>query len=228
MPEPRPTPVALVFGPTAPERFAALRSGLEAAGRDPRDRDAFLLVREVAELLHELRPDAGVGAAVQALAAFLHYAYLFWMDGERMTVVNEAELGRMLDLPTSRLPDFPTSRPPDFPTSRPPDVLTRYIQLPALRVWATPVAGQPAEPLDGWFAARSGAELSLLAIFGLNQARGGLTAVELSGSRAAALVRPDGSPLFASLLEGGRVAGLSSLAGEAELLELAWRAEAAA
>jgi hypothetical protein len=222
MPEPRPTPFALVFGAAGSERFPVLRHGIEAAGRDPRDRDAFLLVREVAELLHELRPDTGVGAAVEALAAFLHFAYLFWMDGEQVKLLSEPELSSLLGIPSSRPPVLPSSRPPTF---RPSDSPTRYVQLPALRVWATPLSGQPVEPLDGWFATRSDAQLSLLAIFGLNPAREGMTAVELSGPRPAELARVDGSALFAPTLAGGEAAGLSSLLGEAELLELAWRAE---
>ncbi len=211
----RPTPFALVFGALAGDRFPGLRSGLQAAGSDPRDRDSFLLVREVAELLHELRPDAGVGTGVETLVAFLHYAYLFWMSGEPVQVVSETILVELLSLPTSR--------PSDLPTFRPSDV--RYVQLPALRVWATPLAGQPAEPLDGWFAARSNDRLALLAVLGLSPAREGLTAVELAGSRPAALERLDGSPLFSPTLAGGAAAGLASLVGEEELLELAWRAE---
>jgi hypothetical protein len=221
----RPTPFALVFGPTASERFTVVRHGLEAAGRDPRDRDGFLLLREVAELLHDIRPEEGMGAAVQALAAFLHCAYLFWMNGERVTVVGEEELGRILGLSPFRPSDLPTVGPSELPSFRASDFPTRYVQLPALRVWATPVEGQPAEPLDGWFALRSDAQLSLLAIFGLNPAREGMTAVELAGSRPAELLRADGSALFAPTLAGGQAAGLSSLAGAEELLELAWRVE---
>jgi hypothetical protein len=211
----RPTPFALVFGALGEARFPALRAGLQTAGSDPRDRDSFLLVREVAELLHELRPEAGVGAGVETLVAFLHYAYLFWMNGEIVQAVSEEQLEQLLRLPTFR--------PSDFPTFRPSDV--RYVQLPPLRVWATPLAGQPAEPLDGWFAARSNDHLALLAVLGLSPAREGLTAVELAGSRPAALQRLDGSPLFSPTLAGGAAAGLASLAGEEELLELAWRAE---
>ncbi|HEV8600931.1 MAG TPA: hypothetical protein VGQ69_16340 [Gemmatimonadales bacterium] len=216
MPAPRPTPFALVFAAIARERFPALRAGLEAAGSDPRDRDSFLLVREVAELLRELRPETGVGVAVETLVALLHFAYLFWMDGERVQVISEQALAGMLTRPTSR--------PPDPPTLQPSGV--RYVQLPALRVWATPVAGQPAEPLDGWFALRSNDQLAMLAVLGLSPARPGLTAVELTGSCPGDLQRLDGSPLFSPTLAGGAAAGLASLAGEAELLELAWRAEA--
>jgi len=213
----RPTPFALLFGALAPERFPLLRSALAAAGCRPEDRDGFILVREVVELLRELRPDEGMGEAVQALVALVHYAYLFWSSGEPVRVISEAELAQLVEQPA-----LPTSRLPDQPPARAPDVPTRYVQLPALRVWATPVAGQPAEPLDGWFETRAGDRVSLLALFGLSPTREGLTAVELAGPRAGALERRDGK-LFAPLLAGGDAAGLLSLAGEEELLELAWR-----
>src|SRR6185503_15592859 len=78
---PRPSPFALLFGTLAPGRFPALRAALEAAGSPPEDRERFLLLREVAELLRELRPEEGVGEAVQALVALLHASYLFWAAG---------------------------------------------------------------------------------------------------------------------------------------------------
>lgn len=213
MPERRPTPFDLVFGGLAEERFPALSTALAAAGSDGRDRNAFVLVREVAELLHELRPDAGLGGALPALVALLHNAYLFWLDGQQVRRISEPELAALLNLPARPLgPSAPLPA-------------CRYLQLPALRVWATPMAGQPSEPLDGWFTARAAEQLSLLAVFGLSPSRPGLTAVELAGPRPGPLERPDGSPLFAPLLEGGAAAGLASLASEEELLELAWRIE---
>jgi hypothetical protein len=211
----RPSPFALLFGPLAPDRFPALRAALEAAGSPPEDRERFLLLREVAELLRELRPEEGVGEAVQALVALLHVSYLYWAAGERLCALGEAEL-RLLT-------SGETPPPSGGPSARPAAALTRYVQLPPLKVWATAVAGQPAEPLDGWFVTREGDRLAVLAIFGLSAARGGLTAVEVAGSRPAPGRRPDGTPPFAPLLEGGAAAGLFSLTGEAELLELAWR-----
>jgi hypothetical protein len=219
MAPPRPTPFALVFG-TAAERFASLREGIAASGHDPASRDAFLLVREVAELLYELRPAQGAGEAIAALAAFLHFAYLFWMDGERVLTVSEPELAQLL-----------SDSPPVRPSARPPVRPSVYWQLPALRVWGTPEAAASAEPLDGWFVVPRTdpvEPLSALAVFGLNPQREGFTTVELAGPRPPphALQRPDGSALFSSTLTGGAAAGLSSLAGSEELLELAWRAEA--
>ena len=42
------------------------------------------------------------------------------------------------------------------------------------------------------------------------------------------LARDDGSPLFAPTLPGGKAAGLHSIAGEEELLELGWRTRSTA
>ena len=210
----RPTPFDLVLGPAAVERFPLLRRGIEAAGRDPRDRDAFALVREVVEFLHELRPDEGLGEAVDGLLAFVHAAYLYWLDGSLIVEVSEARL-------TERLAGAAPA------AERGQEGRTVYVQLPPLRVWGLPVEEGAPEPLDGWFAARAGESLSLLAVFGLHPGREGFTAVPVAGSRPAGLAREDGTPLFAPRLEGGSAAGLHSITGQEELLELAWRMEEA-
>jgi hypothetical protein len=66
----------------------------------------------------------------------------------------------------------------------------------------------------------------VLGIFGLHPDRMGFSVVEVSGSRPVALVREDGTPLFAPVLAGGAAAGLYSLMGAEELLELGWRTSA--
>jgi hypothetical protein len=63
----------------------------------------------------------------------------------------------------------------------------------------------------------------VLGVFGLRPDRAGFTVVEARGPRLAGLARPDGSALFAPLLAGGAEAGLNTLAGAEELLELGWR-----
>ena len=65
--------------------------------------------------------------------------------------------------------------------------------------------------------------LSVLAIFGLHPGRAGFTAVEVVGPRPSHLERADGSPLFSGTLPGAERAGLASVVGAEELLELAWR-----
>ena len=211
----RATPFDAVFGPTATDRFGVVRDGIAATGLDPRDRDAFLLVREVGELLRDLRPDEGLGQAMDTLVAFLHRAYLFWMDGAMVRGVTEAELARVVGSGQGQPPAV-------LPSSHQP---SRYVQLPPLRVWGTPLEAAPAEPLDGWFSHHDGDSLWILAVFGLHPARDGFTAVEVAGPRPPAHARADDSALFAPSLPGGEAAGLFSVSGEEELLELAWRVE---
>lgn len=206
----RVAPYALVLATIAAERFPALREGLTASGRDPRDRDGFLMVREVVELLRELEPEEGMGEGIGTMAAFLHQSYLYWMDGERHVIVAEDELSRAL------LGTDPAVQPSSRPSSS-------YIQLPPLRVWGIAVEGGSAEPLDGWFVSPSGEALAVLGIFGVHPGRAGFTAVEVVGPRPGFLERVDGSAPFSAALPGAAQAGLASIVGADELLELAWR-----
>jgi hypothetical protein len=64
----------------------------------------------------------------------------------------------------------------------------------------------------------------VLGVFGMNRERDGFSVVEASGPRAHNLARPDGSALFGPVMPGGDAAGLHSIAGAEELLELGWRA----
>jgi len=209
----RPTPFDLVFGPLAGERFPSIRSSIDANRGDPRDRDAFLMVRDVVQLVHDLRPDEGMGEEISQLAAFLHHAYLFWLAGTPTLAITPAELTGLLQ-PETPASDETAPPPPAF-----------YVQLPERRVWAEAVAGASHEPLDGCFLALDGGEsLRVLAAFGLRPDRPGLSVVEVAGPRPSRLARADGTPLFAPVLEGGAPAGLASVTGGEELLELGWRA----
>jgi hypothetical protein len=51
--------------------------------------------------------------------------------------------------------------------------------------------------------------------------------VETQGPRPGPLARADGSALFSSVLAGGAAAGLYSVVGSEELLELGWRTTSA-
>ncbi len=209
---PRPTPFDLVFAPIADERFPPIRNAL--GGADPRDRDRFLLLRQVVQLIHDLRPDDGLGEEIGQLAALIHHAYLFWDAGTPTLVLSPADLAALLHAGTA---------PAAVPGAAPPPAY--YAQVPERRVWARAIPAAPPEPLDGcfMFADGTGAELHVLSAFGLRSERMGLTVVEVAGPRAGALARPDGSALFGPELKGGAAAGLASVAGGEELLELGWR-----
>jgi hypothetical protein len=112
----------------------------------------------------------------------------------------------------------------ESPAGLPPS-LPAYVLVPERRIWAEVVLGVPHEPLDGCFiyAPPESGELRVLGVFGLHPDRPGFTVVEAAGPRVPHLARPDGSALFAPLLPGGAAAGLYSLAGGDELLELGFR-----
>jgi hypothetical protein len=207
---PRPTPYDLVFAPLAEQRFPAIRAALSDTGRDPRDRDAFLLTADAARLIHDLRPDEGLGEDIDRLAALVHHAYLFWEHGSELVSLDRTLTDKLLGSP----PPSPEGTPAQAP----------YVQVPERQIWARPVEQEAYEPLDGWFAhvAPDGL-LRVLAVFGLHPDRMGLTVVEAIGPRSTNLRRPDGAQLFAPTLRGGDAARLREILGGEELLELAWR-----
>jgi hypothetical protein len=207
----RPTPFELVFEPLADARFPAIRDALQRAARDPRDRDAFLMVQEATALIRELRPEEGVGEGMDQLVAFVHHAFLLWQAGVPVLPITREQLGHLLD--GAGTEEQGAETPPAW-----------YAQLPARRIWAQVLEEAPHEPLDGCFAHELGdGALRVLGIFGLHEERAGFSVVETTGARPRDLARPDGSPLFAPTLPGGDAAGLHSLAGAEELLELGWR-----
>jgi hypothetical protein len=208
---PRPTPFDLVFHRVAESSCPRIAESLAASGVDPANRDAFLMDREVITLLRELRPDEGLGEAMDQMVALVHHAYLAWAAGAvTLTVSREAAEG-MLGQAT-----------PD--TADPTEVPPYYAQFPERMIWASVIEDEVPEPLDGVFVSPvPGGDLRVLGIFGLRPDRPGFSAVEASGARVEGLAREDGTPLFDPTLDGGAAAGLRSIIGEAELLELGWR-----
>ncbi|HEV7364916.1 MAG TPA: hypothetical protein VGN76_03640 [Gemmatimonadales bacterium] len=213
----RPTPFDLVFHSAAETTFPTIRSALDQAGQDPRDRDRFLMLREVVTLLREMRPDEGLGEGIDRLAALVHHAYLFW-DGGALTLEFPLErLGDRLDSGSAQ--DRNETTGPAY-----------YAQVPERRIWAQVIPGEPHEPMDGCFVhdLSGSAELRVLGVFGIHPDRTGFSVVEVTGPAPGALHRLDGSDLFAPTLAGGAAAKLFSIAGEEELLELGWRSHEAA
>ena len=156
---PRSTPFDLVFEQAAQEIFPQIRAAFDQAGHDSRDRDRFLMIREVVTLLRELRPEEGLGEGIDQLAALVHHAYLFW-DAGSPTVELTAEILTNLS---------PRSPEPDL---APPAAY--YARVPERRVWAEVIPGSPHEPLDGCFVhfVPGGIELRVLGVFGIHPERG--------------------------------------------------------
>jgi hypothetical protein len=211
MQQPRPSPFDLAFGPITSDVLPAIQTAVAASGRDPRDRDGFLLLRDVLMLLRDLRPEEGIGEGIDQLAALVHHAYLFWSSGSVTVEIPDDLLDELV-------------RGGARQAAHEADGTPRYVQLPLHRIWAQVVPGEAHEPLDGAFVhGTADGQLRVLGVFGVHPDRPGFSVVEVSGSRAAALARPDGSPLFHPTLPGGAAAGLYSIAGPEELLELGAR-----
>jgi len=211
----RPTPFDFVFGGLAAERFPAIRDSLVRSGADSADRDRFVLDSEATALLRELVPEEGAGEAITEHLALLHHAWLFWRDGSRVAALGRDEARALVAGAGPALGGGAGG--------------ARYIQFPERMFWAELEEGEPHEPLDGLFVHEAaGSELAVLAIFGYHPAREGFSVASAQGPRPGSLARPAGGLPFTAVMAGGAEAGLHSLVGEAELLELAARARAAA
>ena len=207
---PRPTPFDLVFGQSAQEVFPRIQAAVNAAGHDPRDRDRFLMIREVVTLVRELRPEEGLGEGIDQLAALVHHAYLYWQSDARAIELTSERLAELLRGVST---EDRVEEPPPF-----------YAQMPQHRIWAEVLPGQPPEPLDGCFIhSTPDAALRVLGVFGVHPERAGFSVVEATGPKPVVLARADGTALFAPTLTGGKAAGLFSITGSEELLELGWR-----
>ena len=208
------TPFDLVFRRPAEKFFPNIRLALEQAGHDPRERDRFLMVKEVVTLLHQLRPDEGLGAGIDQLAALVHHAYLFW-EAEEHTI----------DVTAERLPSLLAA--PDGSENETGATAAYYAAMPEYRIWAQVILEHPPEPLDGCFvhSVPGGTELRVLGVFGIQPERDGFSVVEATGQRPLVLGRRDGTEPYAPTLSGGKAAGLFSITGDEELLALGWRTQ---
>jgi hypothetical protein len=202
---PRPHPFTLVFGALAEEHFPAIR---DAVGTTP-SLDHFLLAEAVVDLLALVRPDGGIGEAMDDFVAFTHAAYCFWAAGAETRELDAAATRALCT----------AAHPVGAPVRA-----TEYIQLAPRLVWAQLADGEPHEPLDGWFVMPGAAGLRCVACFGVHPERPGLSVVALVGGAPGPMAREDGTPLFAPTMEGGEAAGLYAVAAPEELLLLAWRA----
>ncbi|HEY7614094.1 MAG TPA: hypothetical protein VH764_13915 [Gemmatimonadales bacterium] len=212
----RATPFDLVFQRAAESSFPRIAASLAADGRDPADRDAFLMDREVITLLRDLRPDEGLGEAMDQMVALVHHAYLTWAAGGVTVPIDREAAEGLLG---AVAPDG----------AKAGDVPPYYAQFPERMIWASVIENEAPEPLDGVFVSRDQqALLRVLGIFGLRPDRPGFSAVEATGPRAQRLTREDGTALFAPTLPGAAAAGLRSITGEEELLELGWRTQGVA
>ncbi len=203
------SPFDIAFGGLAAERFPGIRESLASRGTDPHDLDAFVLDREVTALLRDLvSDDPGEGADQHLI--LLHHAYLYWLEG-----------GWWFRLARSR-----TLALLEEERSEPIGSVPRayYMEFPERLMWAELQPGEPPEPLEGMFIRPwPTGGFFVLGIFGMHPGRQGFTVVDVDGYPSDAPAREDGSASFSPRLPGGAAAGLLSLVGQEEILELAAR-----
>ena len=204
-PASRPHPFDLVFADFRAERFPAIRDALG----DKSAIDDFMLATPAIELMRELRPEGGLGDAVDDFVALMHAAYLYWRDGEDTRVLSDIDTRAIIaGTPVAAI-----------------DVAgSHYVQVTPRLIWGRLVDDAPFEPLDGWFVLPAAESLRMVACFGVHAERPGLSVVALQGARPDATERADGTPLFSPTLPGAGAAGLAAVIAPAELLLLAWRA----
>ncbi len=208
---PRPTPFDLVFASLAEARFPAIRDSLQRSGVDVDDPDAFVLDREVAQLLRELVPEDAPGGALAQHLTLLHHAFLFWCAGRPTFRLSRAAVQALVGAAEMAGPSG-AGLPPAC-----------YIQFPEHLIWARLAPDEPPEPLDGMFLRPKATGFFILGIFGLHSGRDGFSVVDVEGYPPEVLDRDDGSAPFSPVLAGGAPAGIFSLVGEEEFLELAAR-----
>jgi hypothetical protein len=196
-------PFDLLFAPFRASELPAIRAAL--GGR--RGVADFVLCEPALLLLRALRPDEGLGDAVDDFVVLVHAAFWFWHDGERTVSIDAAELARTITAPAPQPHHLLT---------------TQYIQLPPRIVWGQLSADIPFEPLDGWFATVEGDALRAVACFGVHPERPGISVSAVIGPEPEIVRRADGQPLFTPTMPGGDLAGLHAIDSPAELLWLAW------
>jgi hypothetical protein len=201
-------PFDLCFGGFRGDRLPAIRQELA----DRVDLQTFELAAPALELMRELRPDAGLGEAIDDFVAFVHAAYRFWLDGERTLLLDEGATRALCS------PDAPAPQQ-DLAVQG-----TQYIQVAPRIIWGQLAEDSPFEPLDGMFVSELAVGISVVACFGVHPDRPGVSVVAVDGRPLSLGARRDGTRLFAPNMPGGDAAHLHAVTSPDELLMLAWRA----
>jgi hypothetical protein len=205
----RPHPFDLIFAGIGDERFPVIATEIGTAP----NLDTFLAAEAVIQLLHDLRPESGLGDMVDDFVLLVHAAFLYWTAGATTVTLSEP-LTRELLAPSSRVAlELSAS-----------NQLSRYVQVAPQIIWGRIDDQEHHEPLDGWFAIPIGDTLRVVACLGLHPSRPGLSVLIAEG--APPFEPPVEAVQFAPTMTGGDLAGLHSVTTAHELLLLAWRAAA--
>ena len=97
--------------------------------------------REVITLFRDLRPDEGVGEAMDQMVALVHHAYLTWAAGAVTIPIARDTAEEVLSAVATD-------------GAEPKDVTAYYAQFPERMIWARVIENEAPEPLDGLFVSR--------------------------------------------------------------------------
>ena len=171
------------------------------------------MVREVVTLLRELRPEEGLGEGIDQLAALVHHAYLFWDAGAADVELPARTAGCPAGRRRRQTPSTASRRRPTTPSCR------------EHRIWAQVIPGHPPSRSTAVSCTprrtRRRSECSASSE-STPSARGSAWSKQPDRGRWRWRART-GPSCSAPTLAGGQAAGLFSITGEEELLELGWR-----
>lgn len=195
--------------------FLEIREESEARGVDTGDREQFLLLARMGELMRSLLPDDATGPAFPQFAAIVLHAYHYWLAGKQTFTLEENVLRSLL------AHDFIGSWHMVTPAP------AGYVQLPRNLLFARIEDSAHAEAIDGFFF-RMDPQLEILLVLGLVPNRAGFSIIdvpaEVMPENAAhygdVTAREDGAD-FENILPGGE--GLFAVTNSLEALKLASR-----
>ena len=221
-------PYDLVFG--APEfeeqAFPAIREEAEARGVDVRDRQRFVMLAQVGELMRSLLPPDANETAVAQFSDIVTHAYHYWLAEKRTFTVEEDALRALLQGEPIGAWDMVPPAP------------AGYVQLPRNLLFARISEESHAEAVDGFFFIMPGVNdaavppyeyLSVVFILGLLPNRGGFSIVSVQtpvtaehGGHFGDLVARETGSDFSNVLPGGEDR-LLAITSELEALKLVAR-----
>ena len=221
-------PYDLVFGlpEFETERFPAIGGDAETHGVDVYDREAFLLLASVGELLRALLPPDSTGTAFEQFGPIVAQAFQYWLNGKQTFTLEEAKLRELLG---SAAAIGAWDMAPPTPAG--------YVQLPRNVLFARIDESAHAEAVDGFFFTMPGlndpavppySHLDVLLVLGLVPHRGGFSVIavtapitaEAPGHFGDAQARAAGAD-FTNVLPGGE--RLFAVTNTLEVLKLVAR-----
>jgi hypothetical protein len=195
-------PYDMVFGTGGfeAEVFPAIREEAEARGVDVHDRERFIMLVAVGDLMRAMLPDDAGTSATQQFSALVWHAYHCWLARKPVFEIDGIALRKLLSADTvvgswDMTPPAPAG----------------YVQLARNTVFARIDENAQPEAVDGFFFVMPGVGIvDALLVLGLVPQRGGFSVVEAGTSVTAEAAghfgdvkaRPEGDD-FSNLLPGG-------------------------